>query len=240
MPFEFVEKIKIPGMQNPYDLAACPKNQCLYVVDENGSVFRMSVQKKIDKLTNIAVKDPCTISVNQEGCLIVLHNEYRPNRYGDGFNLYVKLCIYTPTAGNAVEITRTTVYLPPECTSVQHAVELRPTQFLICHGKPATVSQISSISGIHHDSINLNLPKVGGYPGHLALDENENVYLVNRKKVILLNTKNLSEMALDEGVNYIKNPTRLCLVGSDTLLIGTHHDGAFLYEMMPKMGAQRG
>jgi len=241
-PFQRLGKIRLTNVNDPNDMAACPKNNCLYVICTNGEIYRVQVlTNTVDRIDLIIEKPPYTLSVTQDGTLIIPHDRVKPERYIQKDVVAPDLLMLTVTEKLALSKRMTS--LPgewkdhlgvPHRVKLHHAVQLESGNFLVSYGESCLYVCEVSTSGTFIEKS--NQAKFSGSSGHLItvqqLPNNEYfVYLTRNEGVVKLNSK-LEEISIEEAFKTFplskKEPTRLCCVDQNIFLIGTKHGGAYI------------
>ena len=113
---DFVEsrQISVPGMKDPWSLAACPHNNCLYISDRE-HIYRVDLSSSSVSKWSVG-ESPCGLSVTRNHHLLVTLP--RTNRIRE----------YT-THGDV----RREINLDVSIDYPEHSIELSSGQFVVCH-----------------------------------------------------------------------------------------------------------
>jgi len=175
--YRLLRCLTVPNSRSFDDITSCKHFLCLYICDHDAeSVHRLDLQ---DNATQWPVNDePWGLSVNADHNLIVTCNEMRKIKE---FN----------TRGDLLR----DVTLPDDVINPWHAIQLASGQFIACHGVPG--DPVHRVCKISEDGRRV-VESHGGQPGsnigqynvprHLAVDDNEFVFVVdsNNRRVTLL------------------------------------------------------
>lgn len=191
-PCRFLGKITLEGLQDPRDVAVCPKNSCLYISDAgHGCVWKVEVgtvlANKDRKISCWVAKvgEPYTLSVISGGRVLMAQ---RPNT----------LRIY-----RADGTTFRTFQIKGDIGEPQHAVRTSKGTFIVSHGdkydKKHRVCEVSAKGEIIRsfgnrrgecEQTEMRLIRLN-HPRHLAIDRSGRVLVVDRKneRIIRLDRK---------------------------------------------------
>jgi hypothetical protein len=211
-PYDRLPDVKVEGMENPWDIAACSVSQHLYIADMvAGCVWRTEVGGLVDRWTRyIAVDNPSSLSVTSGRLLVVRYNKELV-QYGD-----------TPDQPKHIPL--------PDYMDPLHAVETSHGTFIVCHtGRPGD-DQHDQVSEVDVDGRVVRV--YGGqrghglhqldYPRHLAQDAAGRLLVAdcNNGRIVLLN----SQLELDRVLlDYVDLPWRLSYVeGTGQLGVGEY------------------
>jgi len=242
-PHEQLNEIVLPNVNDPNDMAACPKNYCLYVICTNGEIYRVQVRTNTVVRMDLIIKQPpYTLSVNQDGTLIIPHDRVKPERYINKDVVAPDLLMITVNENSTAVSTRKTSfpgewkdYLGnPHRVHLHHAVQFESGEFLVSYGEAcAYVVKVSSSGSFNETSYH---PQYIGSSGHLIVQQLPNseyfVYLTRNEGIIKMNS-NLAEVPIEEELKgnkklEKKEPSRLCCFKENSFLIGTKHGGAYI------------
>jgi len=169
--------LTVPDAHNCIDMTSCEHNRCVYIGDFIADcVHRLDVQGAV---TRWAVNDsPVGLSVN------AAHN-------GLVTCLTVRKIKEFSSHGDLLrELT-----LPDDVITPWHAIQTRSGQFIVCHGGAADpVHRVCMISADGRHIVHSHGGQSGSgtdqydVPGHLAVDDNEFVFVADRlnRRVTLL------------------------------------------------------
>jgi len=194
--------LTVPNARGFNDMTSCEHCLCLYIADPFVEcIHRLDLQCNAQQWP---VRDrPAGLSVNADHNLIVTCDEVR------------KIKEFNPRG----ELVRD-VILPRDVINPWHAIQLTSGQFIVCHGdSDDPVRRVCKISpdGLHvvqsHGGHWGSDPGQYDVPGHLAVDDNEFVFVVhviNRRVTLLSPTLNYIRQVVSR--DQLKGlPGRLCL-----------------------------
>ena len=175
--YRLQRRLTVPNARNFTDMTSCEHNRCMYIGDYIGEcVHRLDVQVAV---TQWAVNDaPGGLSVNAAHNVLVTCPFVR------------KIKEFSSHGHLLRELT-----LPDDVIRPRHAIQTRSGQFIVCHGgRYDPVHRVCMISADGRHIVHSH----GGQPGsdtdqydvptHLAVDDNEFVFVVDRdnRRVTLL------------------------------------------------------
>src|SRR6218665_1449593 len=210
--FKLKDEIKMDGLGEPCDMAACPLNGCLYITDsKNNCVWRLQASDaKITKwMANIY--EPFTISVCSNGNVLMVQQPNTVVEYNvEGF--IVEKC---------------KVGYLPKIEDIQHAVENEQRHFIVSHGgvrdKVHAVCEVSKDGGLLR-SYGSN-PSDGAQqmrsPRHVAVDDQDRVYVVDASNDRVLQLDKKFHTVLRLPCTAGSQPLRLA-INNGKILIGNH------------------
>jgi len=194
--------LTVPGARAFTDMTACEYFLCLYICDSIAEcVHRLDL---IDNATKWPVYDvPCTLSVNAHKHSVVV----TCNKAG-------KIKEFSPGGDLLREVA-----LPDEVVNPWHAIQLASGGFIACHGtygdpihRVCTMNADGRVSRSHVDGPGSEVCQYD-VPYHLAVDDNEYVFVADRnnRRVTLLSPtlEYKGEVVSPDQMNW--KPYRLCL-----------------------------
>lgn len=210
--FKHMKEITVDGLSEPFDMAACPLNRCLYITDsENKCVWKVQAAdgKATKWMENIF--DPFTISVSSKGNVLMVR---QPNTVAE-YNV----------EGAVVEKCR--VDYVPKIEDIQHAVENEQGNFVVIHGgqrdKVHAICEVSKDGGL--------LRSFGSDPGngaqqlrnprHVAVDDQDRVYVVDAFNDRVLQLDKRLQTVLKIPCSARSQPLRLA-INDGQILIGRY------------------
>jgi len=175
--YRLQRRLTVPNIRSCTDMTSCEHCRCVYIGDDVGEcVHRLDVQGAFTRWT---VNDkPWGLSVNASHNVIVTCVVVR------------KIKEFSSRGVSVREIA-----LPGDVISPWHTMETRSGQFIVCHGLPDDpVRRVCMISAdgrhIVHSHGGQPGSDTGQYdmPAHLAVDDNEFVFVVDahNRRVTLL------------------------------------------------------
>jgi len=204
--YRLLRCLTVPNIRGFVDITSCKHFLCLYISDSLvDCVHRLDLQ---GNATQWPVNDvPCGLSVNAIHNLIVTCRRVR------------KIKEFNPRGEILPDVT-----LSDDVVNPWHAIQLASGRFIVCHGVPDDpVHRVCKISEDGRRVVESHGGQkgsnIGQYniPSHLAVDDNEFVFVVdlnNRRVTLLSPTLKLTlkykrqVVASDQFKWY---PTRLCL-----------------------------
>jgi len=197
--YRLQRRLTVPNIRGFTDMTSCEHYRCVYIGDHDGEcIHRLDVQ---GAFTQWAVNDIYWgISVNAAHNVLVTCGDVR------------KIKEFSSHGDLLRELT-----LPDDVINPRHAIQTRNGEFIVCHG--GAVHRVCKISSDGRHIIKSH----GGQPGsdigqydvpiHLAVDDNEFVFVVDRcnSRVTLL-SPTLDYVRQVVSPDDLKGvPNRLCL-----------------------------
>jgi len=169
--------LTVPNIRSCTDMTSCEHCRCVYISDYGGEcVHRLDVQGAFTRWT---VNDkPFGLSVNTSHNVIVTCRRVH------------KIKEFSSRGVSVREIA-----LPDDVISPWHTMETRSGQFIVCHGGPDDpVHRVCMMSADGRHIVHSHGGQPGSdtgqynWPAHLAVDDNEFVFVVdpNNRRVTLL------------------------------------------------------
>ena len=205
--FRFIRDITLSGTHYPNDIIYSDKSKNVYISDsEDKCVWVMTTteEHRLTKWLN-NVTFPNTLSLSNEGHLLVL-------RHGES-DVPNQLEIYSLEA----TLIRA-LHLPKNVADPLHVVQMSTGEFIVSHRLEGTLtgtlSQLTNNGQLIRQIVPRNKSEELGYPGHLALDSDNNRLFVadyTRDQVILFDSNDLtwSQVVVSKEKNGIRDPNRL-------------------------------
>lgn len=244
--YTFIRTCSVKNMQNPRSMASCSHKKCLYILDWKFSnlpkeILKVGAKGKFMKKVKWIVADDCghNISVTPESTVIL--------------PLLQKNLLQEFTADG--KLLRQ-IYIADELgiTNLSHAIRLQSGHFVVSHGD--YFEEQHRVCVIDRDG---NLKKAFGegrgcsnmqldVPGHLAVDGNKNILVVDRnnKRVLLLSPElEFTRELLCFKKHGLRGPWRVCLDSKHSRLLvadnkpkgkAKYVDGRVLVFSVYKMG----
>jgi len=174
--YRLQRRLTVPNARHFTDMTSCEHSRCMYISDNDNCVHRLDVQGAV---TRWAVNhSPEGLSVNAvHNVLVTCPRVRKINEFSSHGDLLRKLT------------------LPDDVIRPLHAIQTRSGQFIVCHGGAADpVHRVCMISADGRQIVHSH----GGQPGsgtdqyvvpvHLAVDDNEFVFVADRlnRRVTLL------------------------------------------------------
>lgn len=211
-PFNFIKEIKTHYIQQPKDLAACPKSSCLYITD-GYSMFTKSGNRcvwKITDETNVTnwlsnVASPWTISVCKDGRVAMLRDEEHRAR----LEVYQSDSILTQS-----------LLMPADVREPLHVVESSAGNFIVScrYGGLWSLCEIALDGHLVAQFLPENGPERLDYPCYVAKYFDDRIIVDDRNnhRVLLVNLEpKSSQVLLTRSEDAIKRPRHI-LYDSDT------------------------
>jgi len=200
--YHLLRRLTVPDVRSLADMTSCKHYRCVYIGDFVGKcVHRLDAQGAFTRWT---VNDKFFgLSVSAAHNVIVAFD-------------YVRKIKEFSSHGDLLR----TLTLPDDVISPWHAIQTRSGQFIVCHGgvgDPVNRVCVISADGRHivHSHGGRPGSDAGQYnvPWHLAVDDNEFVFVVDRnnRRVTLLSPtlQYVSEVVSRDQLKW--EPRRLCL-----------------------------
>ena len=135
--YNFLGRIKVPGMTNPTDLLVF--DGCLYVPDDMTSRTRNSGDHCVWKIQLSRAMTPGSPPEEYSMKMLTSLGSWWPlslSRTTDGRRIIItattkRVYFWNPKARNGIDID--VVALPPEVPCTQHVIELPSSMYLLCH-----------------------------------------------------------------------------------------------------------
>jgi hypothetical protein len=207
-PYDQLPDVKVQGMKEPRDIAACSVSQHLYIADNQaGCVWRTEVSGLVDRWTRyIAVDSPWSLSVTS-GRLLVVSDNNKLVQYGD-----------TPDQPKHIPL--------PDYMDPRHAVETSHGTFIVCHTGRYTGrrddDQRHQVSEVDVDGRVVRVyggqrghgPHQLYYPYHLAQDAAGRLLVADtdNRRIVLLNSQLELDRVLLDSVDLDLKPRYLSYV----------------------------
>ena len=200
--YRLLRCLTLPNIRGFNDMTSCKHFLCLYIADHTVEcIHRLDLQ---GNSTQWPVNDrPLCLSVNADHNLIVTCRRVR------------KIKEFSPRGDLLHDVT-----LPDDVINPCHAIQLTNGQFIVCHGDSGDpMNRVCKVSEDGGHIINSH----GGQPGsnvdqyvvpaHLAVDDNEFVYVVdiNNYRVTLLSPTLKYERQVVSREQFRWKPRRMCL-----------------------------
>ena len=176
--YRLQRRLNVPNAGWFTDMTSCEHNRCLYIGDFNGdSVHRLDVQGAV---TQFAVNDtPFGLSVNA------------------AHNVLLTCPVVAPKIKefSSHGVLLRELRLPDDVFAPHHAIQTRSGQFIVCHGGGVDpVHRVCMISADGRHIVHSHGGQLGSdtghcnVPVHLAVDDNESVFVADRynRRVTLL------------------------------------------------------
>jgi len=218
--YRLQRRLTVPNAHWFTDMTSCEHNRCVYIGGYNGDcVHRLDVQGAV---TRWAVNDePRGLSVNAAHNVLVTCPLVR------------KIKEFSTHGDLLRELT-----LPDDVIEPQHAIQTRSGQFIVCHGSHGDpVHRVCMISADGRHIVHSH----GGQPGshtdqcnvpvHLAVDDNEFVFVADRynHRVMLLSPTleyvrqvvSRDQLKGEPWYLYLDTQQRLLYVGDNNLDTGS-------------------
>lgn len=190
--FLYLRRLKIPGLDSAQDIALCRKSSCLYVTDQgNACVWRVMLGDHSVKRWLSDIDDPYTVSVTDEGEVVLLRNGHPPT-----------LTVYNPDAGLI-----STTPLPVKTERAWHAVRKSSLGNCVISQGHFVYEMTPQGDELRRTNLNLSAQFL-----HLAVNEDDRILAadyVNGEVVLLDTDLSLAEVLLNKTKNDLQWPCRL-------------------------------
>lgn len=210
--FLHLRRLKIPGLNSAQDIALCRKSASLYVTDQgNACVWRVTLTDHSVKRWLSNIDDPYTVSVTEEGEVVLLKNGPPP-----------ALTVYNPDASL---VGRTP--LPVTKERAWHAVRKSSLGNYVISQGHFVYEMTPQGNELRRSAIDPSAQFL-----HLAVSEDDRILAadyVNGKVVLLDTDLNLAEILLDKTKNDLQWPCRLSYSNRKLLVV---HKGIDIYTVL--------
>jgi len=182
LDYRLQRRLSVPNSRGFSDMTSCERYHCMYIADPIVMcIHRLDAQ---GTTTQWPVNDqPWGLSVNKSDCVLVLCPFVR------------KIKEFTSGGDLLRELT-----LPADVINPWHAIQLASGQFIVCHGsRDDPVHRVCLVGADGRQTVQTHGAQPGSHPdqcdlpGHLAVDDNEFVFVadsVNRRVTLLSPTLN--------------------------------------------------
>jgi len=200
--YRLLRCLTVPNSRGFNDMTSCKHFLCLYIAyPDVECIHRLDLQ---GNHTQWPVNDrPTSLSVNVDHNLIVTCRRVH------------KIKEFSPCGDLLCDVT-----LPDDVNNPRHTIQLSNGEFIVCHGNPD--DQIHRVCKVSEDGGHI-INSHGGRPGsnigqynkprHLAVDDNEFVFVVDigNRRVTLLSPTLEYKRQVVSGDQFKWKPRRLCL-----------------------------
>jgi len=213
--YRLQRRLNVPNADCLLDMTSCEHNRCLYIGDCANCVHRLDVQGAV---TQFAANDtPFGLSVN------AAHNVLLTCRVAR------KIKEFSSHGDLLRELT-----LPDDVFSPHHAIQTRSGQFIVCQGGSVDpLHRVCMISADGRHIVHSHGGQLGSDTGHcnvpihLAVDDNESVFVADRynRRVTLLSPtlEYVRQVVSRDQLN--NEPWNLCLDTRQRLLCVSGNEG---------------
>lgn len=252
-PYVLEKQLSIAEIRDPWDMAASPPSNCLYVTDQfSECVWKISAPMDVESsgwlrrvvgnrmtrwwtgkdshtirwLTGISY--PYTISISRDGLRVLMARQGQP-------------CCVELYGQDGLKIQR--LLFPSDVESVRHAVETPKGNLVVSHKWKATgkwgVCEVNRDGQIlHRFSAKNGRQQALDEPLHVAVDSDQRVFVADYRnnRVIQFDSElNWIRIALTKDSDAIEEPSRLCCDGDKKqLLVGQTEGNLGLYSISCK------
>ena len=203
--YRLLRCLTVPNARAFRDMTSCANLLCLYISDPRVKcIHRLDLHGNAEQWP--VYYRPAGLSVNANHNVIVTCRQ-------DG-----KIKEFSPRG----ELLRV-VILPDDVTHPWHAIQLTSGQFIVCHGRTVRNDRVHRVCKISSDGRHV-VQSHGGHrgsdtgqydgPAHLAVDDNEFVFVVdrgNRRVTLLSPTLEFVRQVVSRDQLKWGQPLRLCL-----------------------------